>query len=276
MLIKSKTKKFWSPGLITQPSGKVVGGAFTPASLSPNWWVEPGKGGLFQSNAGTTAATANSDVVGFAPDQSGNTFTLTSVADDTTRPTLQGVGTFPYLSFDGTNDLLRRTAALDGWTAGAATWAFTFRSNSNAVNTFPFAVRSSSTTNSVYALFKANSGTATTASMLVRDDVGVGVTGFPADNANAFNGSDHVMIFIDTGTSVSVYLDGVSVNGIASYTHSQTLTLDRTALGGSLSTSAANWWAGRIYGGVVLNRAINSTERGNLTTYMGNLAGLSL
>jgi len=251
---------------------------FTPASLSPSWWLEVGKGGLFQSNAGTTAAVSDGDVVGYAPDQSAAAFTITSVADDTTRPTLQGVGVFPYLSYDGSNDLLRRTAALDGWNAGSSTWCFTFRSNSNAVNAIVAASRSSSGTGPCYCLFKADAGTATTQSILVRDDASANVTGLTQFlNTNVFNGSDHVIMLIDNGSSIVTYLDGSLVNGDASYTHTQTLTLNRFSLGASLSTSAAAWWAGRIYGGVIIDGlAVDATQRANLTTYMGNLAGLTL
>jgi hypothetical protein len=258
----------------------VPAAAFTPASLSPNLWVEPGRGGLFQSNAGTTAATIDTNPVGYLPDLSGNTFTLTSVADDTTRPTLQGVGSFPYLSFDGSNDILRRTAALDGWNANAATWCFTLRSNSNAVNTCVAGNGRSSSSSPVYSLIYASTATAANMSAWFRDDSAATPTGAPNQvtpiNANVYNGSDHVVLVIDTGSAIQVYIDGVLGTGIASYSHTNTITLDRFAIGGLLRTTAGQFWAGRIYGGVIVNRALDATERGNLTTYMGNLAGLSL
>jgi hypothetical protein len=264
-------------------SSAAAGAAFTPSSLTPSWWLEVGKGGLFQSNAGTTAAVSNADVVGFAPDQSSNVFTLTSVADDTTRPTLNGVGVFPYLSFNGTNNMLRRLAALDGWNAGSATWCFTFRSASNAISTYVAGVGNSASSNAKYSLLTANNTTATSSAGDFRDDSGAVPTGAPnlgiPTNTNVFNGSDHVMLITDTGTSIQVYLDGTLVTGIASYTHTNTLTLNRFAIGALLRnvTTGGAFWAGRIYGGVIIDgHVVSSTERASLTTYMGNLAGLTL
>lgn len=251
--------------------------AFTPASLSPNLWIEPGKGGLFQSNAGTTAATANSDVVGFCPDQSGNSFTLTSAADDTTRPTLQGVGTFPYLSFDGTNDMLRRTAALGSYAAGACSIFVAIRSNSPTVDARVFAEGDSASTNSVYAIVATNSTTSTSASGLIRNSANTTLLNSSTVlQTGVFNGSDHVYGAVDSGTAITPYLDGVAGSGFTYTARTGSLTQDRTALGGLLRTSAGSFWAGRIYGVVVVNRVIDSTERANLTTYLGNLAGLSL
>jgi hypothetical protein len=265
-------------------SGRVAldaGSAFTPASLSPNLWIEPGKGGLFQTIDGTTtAATATNDVVGYAPDQSGNGFHLTAAANDTTRPTLQGVGTFPYISFDGSNDLLRRTAALNSYTAGTASWFCCIRSNSNGTSTIVAGEGSSSTTNPIYAPIQANGTTATTASGLIRTDDNTSL--LPTATVvqtGVFNGSDHVYGVIDDGTGATVtpYLDGVAGSAVA-YTArgGKALTADRLAIGGLQRSTASNWWAGRIYGLVIVNRALNSTERANLTTYLGNLAGLSL
>lgn len=254
----------------------LTGTSFTPASLSPNLWIEPGKGGLFQSNAGTTAATANSDVVGFCPDQSGNTFTLTSAADDTTRPTLQGVGTFPYLSFDGSNDMLRRTAALGSYAAGACSIFVVIRSNSPTVGARVFAEGDSASTNSVYSIVETNSTTSTSASGLIRNSTNTTLLGSSTVlQTGVFNGSDHVYGVIDDGANVTPYLDGVAGSAVP-YTRGGTLTQDRTALGGLLRTSASSFWAGRVYGLVVVNRAITTQERTDLTTYLGSLAGLSL
>lgn len=262
---------------ILGPNSPAAVGAFTPASLSPNLWVEPGKGGLFQSNAGTTAAVANADVVGFCPDQSTNIFTLTSAANDTTRPTLQGVGVFPYLSFDGTNDMLQRTAAIGAYAAGAASWFCTLRSNSSAVSALLAGEGDSTSANSIYALIGDNTATASSASGLIRNTIPTTLlSSVTVLQTGVFNASDHVYGVIDDGVNVTPYLDGVAGTPFAYSARAGSLVQDRFALGALLRTSASSFWAGRIYGFVALNRTINSTERGNLTTYLGNLAGLSL
>ena len=69
--------------------------------------------GVFQSNAGTTPATANNDVIGYWTDQSGSGNHLKSSADDSTRPTLQlnQQNTYACVRFDGSNDILAATFA---------------------------------------------------------------------------------------------------------------------------------------------------------------------
>jgi hypothetical protein len=97
--------------------------------LTPALWIEA-KQQTFQSNAGTTPASANSDPVGYIGDLSGAGFHMTSVANDTTRPLLQGVGVFPYLDFTSANSqTLRRAADIGSYAAGATTWAIVQRGN---------------------------------------------------------------------------------------------------------------------------------------------------
>lgn len=248
-----------------------------PGKIRPALWVEPRKGGLFQSNAGTTSAGQNADVVGYCPDWSGNSFTLTSAADDTTRPTLQGVGALPHLSFDGTNDLLQRTAGLGSYAAGACSIFVALRSNSNAVSAIVLGEGDSASNNSIYELIGANSTTASTGSGLIRNSANTTLlSSAQALQTNAFNGSDHVYGVVDNGTSVTPYLDGVTGSSFTYTARTGSLTQDRTALGGLLRTTAGSWWAGRIYGVVVVNRVLDGAERANLTKYLGNLAGLSL
>src|SRR4051812_35647666 len=85
----------------TSSASGSAGSAFTPLSLIPALWIDPSDiATMFQSNAGTTAVTDGS-ACGYAGDKSGNGFHLTSVADDTTRPTWNNNGGLPYLNFDG-------------------------------------------------------------------------------------------------------------------------------------------------------------------------------
>jgi hypothetical protein len=246
--------------------------SFTPAALSPVLWVEAGKGGIFQSRAGTTSAVANNDVVGFLPDLSGNGKNQLSVADDTTRPTLQGVGVQPYVSFDGVNDMLT-SAAINSYAAGSASWFFAMNSAS-AVNFAVLAGEASTTSaNPFYVLAQRwNSGNQSTAG--ISNDANtslassVGATG-------TFDGTDHVFGIVDTGTSLIPYLDGVA--GTAHpYTRSGTVTVDNFSLGAFHKAAISLWCVGRIYSGACVNRALTSLEIANLTTYLGATQGRSL
>ena len=253
-----------------------VATVFTPAALTPTLWLEPAQGGLFQSNAGTTAATADSDVVGYLPDLSGNAKHYTSEADNTTRPTLQGVGAKPALRFDGSNDLLRRTESL-GLLAGVTyTLAFAFKGNSASVDARFFSEGNSASNNTLFIPLQVANPTVTSSSALYRNDAGLQqVNPSTVTNANVFDNNAHVLILTDDGTFIRTYVDG-SVGASTGWTPSGAYTLDRSTIGALLRASSGNWWAGDLYGMVAVNRVVTTSERASLRSYMGNLAGLSM
>lgn len=255
------------------PGSAIAAPAFTPRQLDPVLWLEPARGGLFQSNAGTTAATVNGDAVGYIHDLSGNGNHYTSVADDTTRPTLQGAGTLPCLRFDGVNDVLHRTSSLGLYAAGAYTLAFALKGNSPAKDARVFAEGNTATNNTLFIPLQTDAATATSSALMYRNDAGLQQTG-SLTNANAFNGSNHVLVLTDDGTTIRSYLDGVA-GPTLNYTRG-TYTLNRSAIGALVRAATSNWWAGDIYGMVAIPRVVTDLERASLTTYMGNLAGLSL
>jgi hypothetical protein len=263
------------------PSGFALGGAygakpFSPADLSPALWLEPAKGGLFQSNAGATAAVANGDVVGYLPDLSGNGKHYTSEADNTTRPTLQGVGSLPTLRFDGANDLLRRTQSLGLLAAGAYTLAFASKGNSAAIDARLFAEGNSAGNNTLFIPLQVANPTTTSSSALYRNDAGTQlVNPTTVTNANVFDNNGHVLVLTDDGTFVRTYVDGVT-GAATGWTPSGTFTLDRSTIGALLRAASGNWWAGDFYGMVAVKRVLTNAERAKLKSYMGRLAGLTL
>jgi hypothetical protein len=260
--------------------------AWTPAVVSPVAWFEVAKGGMFQSNAGSGTPTANNgDVIGYLPDQSGAAFHVTSAANDTTRPTLQGVGVHPYASYNGTNSALYRLAALGGTgsiNAGSYTWGAVFRSpvgppggavlfgetNSTQTNTLdiPFSVWASNTADAV-AIWRSDTPVTGT----------INGNGQPT-LTGALDGNDHVLVFIYDGNNATWYLDGVSIAVIGPSLVPPTggFTINVFSLGCNRRTTVSSWWSGRIYGAVCVNTSVSSTDRARLTTYLGNLAGLSL
>jgi hypothetical protein len=248
--------------------------AFVPTDLTNlKLWQEVAKGGLFKASAGTTAATANSDVVGYLPDWSGGSRTFTSPTDvDGTKPTLQGVGTLPCLRGDGSNDILRLAASLGVWSSGGiGVWAVAFKSNSPALNSFLFTERGA-TSSPILATHRADSATATTNSVFFRDDSGAN-NGTPG-TLLAHNGSPHVLIVTADGTTIRTYLDNVAGN-TGAYDTTKTITLTNTSLFASFAAStAANFYAGDFYGAIVAASMPTSTERGNINNYLKALAGL--
>lgn len=249
-------------------------GSFTPASLAPAHWAEVRTSQLFQSNAGTTPATANGDVVGYYSDLSTSNLPLTSVLNDTSRPTLQGVGVAPYLLCDGSNDGLQNSAAaaINTYAAGSTSWFAAIRSNSNGVSSAVLGQGGTGAANPIYSLLIANSGNATTLSAISRGDGGVTLISVAqALLLNAFDGNDHVIGMIDNGTTMTPYIDGIAGTPFTYTARTGTFTLTKLALCMVLRASASNNWAGRVYGHVIVNRVLNATEIANLSTYLAAL-----
>lgn len=258
----------------------VAVGEFTPSDLPDLvlWLEADDLSTLFQSNAGSTAVASDGDLVGFWGDKSSNNFDLNSAADDTTRPTYKtngGSGSDkPYVSFDGSNDVLRHLASLGSFAAGACSIFVAVRGNP-ATAARLLAEGRSTDANPVYILQQAGTATASTGGAFVRNDAGT----LMANNINlqvgAYDNTDRVYGVIDDGNDYIPYLDGTA-GSASSFTRSGSMTLDRTALGALIRTSTVSWWAGRVYAVVVVNRALTSQEISDLTAYLGAKMGLSL
>lgn len=249
---------------------------FTPLDLYAALWLEPGRGGLFQSNAGVTASAVDNDLVGYLPDLSGNAKHYTSEADNTTRPTLQGVGTRPAIRFDGSNDFLQRTDDLGLLAAGAFTLALAFKSNTPSVDARLFTGGNSGNNNTLFIPVQAHNPTASTSSAMYRNDAGTQLVS-PSSMANAgvFDNTAKVLIITDDGTFIRSYVNGVA-GASTGWTKSGTFTINRSSIGCLLRATSGNWWKGDIYGIVACKRVIRTDERTALTTYLGDLAGLAL
>jgi hypothetical protein len=143
-------------------------GAFTPYDLGPSLWLEADQlSTLFTTVSGTTTP-ADTGTVGRWLDRSGNGFDLTAAADDTTRPTWNAGGGFPYVNFDGSNDVLRRTASLGMYEAGALSMFVATRANPTGGQHL-VSERSSSSTAPFY-IFRSNSADADDFEPGIRND----------------------------------------------------------------------------------------------------------
>jgi hypothetical protein len=252
---------------------KIILGPWTPARLKPALWIEPRRGGMFQSNAGSgTLAAASGDAVGFIPDLSGNGFHLSSVADDTTRPLLQGVGLIPYLDFDGSNDLLQRAASLGIYAAGSASIFMALKANNGSLGGLVMLMESANASDPFIAYIRGpTGGTATTSDMFLRNDASVTLVAAGAvQQTLVFDNVDHVYGVVDTGSSMTTHKDGVAGTAVG-YTRSGVVTATRFALGASYRNTTTAFFAHRCYGLVIVKRALSLAEISMLTRYMGRL-----
>jgi hypothetical protein len=248
---------------------------FTPGDFGADlilWLEADDLTTLWQEIAGSTQVSADGQTVGKWDDKSGDGFHLTAAADDTTRPTYNTAGGLHWVTFDGTNDVLRRTAALFAM-SGAYTAVFAIRGNPGG-NDVMFGQSNSASDNTIHH-WRAGGAATTTMSESFRNDAGGNLSSAGITVANAFNDTDRVIGITYNNGAVATYLDGVADDTL-SYTPSGVYTFDRTALGARVRTTTSEWWVGRVYCCVVVNRVLNSTELADLTTYVAAKAGLTL
>ena len=253
---------------------KTITAAFSPLDLSPSLWIDPSDlSTLFQSNAGSTAASSNSDPVGYAADKSGNGFHITSTADDTTRPLLQGVGTFPYLDFDGSNDKLRRVANLALYTGGSCSIFIAVKSNPSVVANFV----GEYTNNAIVSYIGNQTSPLSTSRVFIRAEDGATIMINNADitEANAFDDTDNVYGITDSGTVVTSYLDGVS-NDNKSYTRSGTLVPTKFCINADLRGTGSGYMSGRLYGLICYPFVLSAPQIADVVTWLGAKMGRSL
>lgn len=244
--------------------------AFTPASLSPNRWGEA-RAANFQSNAGTTAAAIDTDPVGYYTDLSGSAVHLTSAANDTTRPTLQGTATKPFLRFDGSNDILRYMGgALGSYAAGSTSWFMAAKFPSVVANTVLMS-EGSTASNPYYAPLTASSAGATIQSARLNNGANI-LDGSSAVLANALDANWHVIGIIDNGSTLTPVIDGIS-GAPLSYTRSGSFAaLNQFGLGGLLRGGSGSLNAAfDLAGEVLVNRVLTATEIANLSAYLATL-----
>lgn len=229
---------------------------------------------LFQLITGATAATANNDPVGTWKDKNGNGFDLAAPANNTTRPTLQGIGTYPVVRFDRvSSQYLFRSASLGLYAAAGCTMMFSVRMDTTPAVKQCFASEGlSSASNPAYEILRLNADN-NDLGAFVKDNAGTIVVNSPtlADEAIQ-NATNVVIILTDTGSSLTVYVDGIAYTSYA-YTRGTSTGWDRFALGAFLRTTAEDFLDGDVYGASFHTAVLNSSEITELTTYGGYLQG---
>jgi hypothetical protein len=243
-------------------------------------WLDPSDlTTLFQEMAGSTPVTTTGQNVGKANDKSGTAFDLTARADDATRPTYNTAGGLHWVNFHG--QTLRRDAALNLYNSGDGySIFFALRSNmAGFINRYLIGEGNSANTNTIWAPIKSDTTTPTIASTYLRNDAAFEINNHTLDTANVFDNTDRVFAVIDDGAgNFSTYVDGVlALSG--TYTRTGVVTVDRFTLSGLIRTvfqSNSEFQNTRVYQLAIYNRAVNASERAEITTYVGAKAGLTL
>jgi hypothetical protein len=264
------------PAAGTAAAAEVSPTSFFTSSEAGMVWDLSNFANLYQTIDGTTTpVTATGQSVGYVKDLSPNANHWKAAANDTTRPTLQqdSDGKY-YLSFDGSNDVLLAPVPFVAATS-AATLAFTstvgiFAAAQSATKTL---LSTQSTSNAVPFIVPLQaSGTTTSLVSVGRNDASNGSTTNQWPNlASVLDSTKRVITSAWAGPVVGTnrMRDGASRpsgGGTGSYASSSNtncitpLSLTRSGLGANCPGTIANFFAGRIYSGFVINRYLTDAE----------------
>lgn len=256
------------PVTVTQEEvGEVSPATFFGSGEAGMVWDLADSTTLFQDIAGTTPVTAAGQTVGRVLDKSGNNNHWTAAADNTTRPTYQVDGDGkPYLSFDGSNDLLiaatpfastgnRLWTAIFGLYAATQASSRTLLSINSGSNSQPISILQSATTTTGIQQFS-------------RNDSGSGAVG--PTLAGMLDSTKRVLTSIMRGGNATASSRNAasrpSGGGSGAYTDAAigtwggTFSPTRAGLGGQVGPTPGSYFNGRIYSGFVINRVLTESE----------------
>lgn len=276
----------FNPGATGQPAARPAAApaGFDPTTL-PNveFVFNLSAGGVYQTIDGsTTAATANSDPIGYIPDLTGNGYHLTCTADTAgLKPSLQGVGGNVVARFNGTSNVMRINNGFDFFENGGFGVFVALKPGTTGLNandqlfgeggtiTLVIMCRQEATDGQSTTFVRASDGSTT----MPTSGASLSVAGALTDSTDVVYG------FVDespTTSEYNVWVDGVE-NGPRAYTRgAETFTTDKFAFGADARTLASAFAEFDLYGAVGMSQAPTPTEIANITTWLGNLQGRSI
>lgn len=243
---------------IPQVAVRGGGGGFSPESLFANGeagaWYDPSDlSTLWQDAAGTIPVTADGDPVGRVGDKSGNGHHLTQ-STTAAKPAYRTDGMLHWLAFDGVDDFLSVVNAIK---TTVSDWSFFIGARITAASDGPF-------------FFDSQTGR-----------LAFGSPGDAGESTGYFDGSwkttsatfgvDHVNSYLLSGGGV-VRVDGSQA---LSDTYTQKAISGTTRVGGEYN-APRHFITGRIYGIVLVDRAVTVAERDGNEAFLANKAGITL
>lgn len=254
----------------------LIRSAFDPSDLFNNGenggWYDPSDlSTLWQDTAGTTAVTTSGQSVARIDDKSGSGHHLTQ-ATAASRPTYQTSGGLHWLDFDGTDDYLQETSFTASITDSGGALAVSSASNNaeKIGGLLEELVQGSSGDTGRNIIYFDTRATPRRIANYAPDSTG-GTVDRLIDLDAEIDSTAKVFIFNSDGTSGSAYLDNVqqgsTVSTTAAFPSTTKITIGRQAAGPS-------YHDGKLYGALILDRALTTQERSDLNTWLSDKAGI--
>lgn len=221
---------------------------------------------LFQNTGGSTPVTATGDPIARVNDKSGNGHFATSDGTAGHHPIYTTGSGLAWAAGNGSTQYHQTNSAFsltDGSGRHSAGAAVLFSNNTGTQSAFDADLG-----NRVSQLLRNSTGTSQT---IAFDSGGTPYT----DSGPSITASvAQVLVEVTSTSATEIFVNGTG-NGSTSVTpplQTGTATVTLFAHAGTPD----QFMTGNIYVAVIVNRDLTSTERANLTTYLGNKCGLSL
>lgn len=225
---------------------------WTPASLSPDFWIEAADTAHIYTDLGSTPVTTDGQAVEQWNDKSGNARNVTQ-AVSASRPLYKTDLTKPSLLFDGVNSQFLQSASSLTWTDGSGQHWFAISAQTAGGAKELATIKQGSYLADLYADTSLHTEIFNAASAFQEATK----TGVVANTPFVAIGT------IATG-AITSYVDNVA--GTPNSSPGTLLTSTSTMLVGG-----TNNFGGRIFGLVHGQGTLSSTDRANLQTYMAAL-----
>lgn len=231
--------------------------AWTPAYpiFQLSAWFEASTSSCFTDTGGTTAVTADGDLVACIKDPYGTI--IATQATSGKRPLYRPNAGRPYIEFDGIDDFLVSSSAVFTDTGGRHSAIAAFRLD---VTTGVQNIVDGDDVTRVSQLLRSNAGTPETIAF------NTAVTPF-TDSAAALSATTNTVLSeITNSTSTEVFVNGTG-NGSTAVTGSLQAGSARMTIGGIGGGSAAQYLDGRVYGFAVWKGALGTADHASAVSY---------
>lgn len=224
--------------------------------------------------ASTTPVTTDADPVGYIADLTGNGHHAAATAADTTRALYKTAGGLHWLESDGTNDKYRITPGTLLNNKAGCTIIFAGRGTTGGDRSLILIGKGDNAAFARAFFGKDSSDNIRGGGRRLDADSAVTITGTGDLNATDKVGQADL---IYSSSDLNLYINGTLDTASTSFqTDGNTSATNSLGIGFLDNNAAAQFWLGRVYWFMVIDRVLDSTERAAYTTYAGAKAGLTL